>query len=43
MLPDRGLAAANALLRTLDTDLVAIVVLEKKIRVLENGAQMLQE
>jgi hypothetical protein len=32
MLPDRGLVAANALLRALGTDLVAIVLLENKMR-----------
>ena len=32
MLPDRGLVAANALLRAFGTDLVAIVLLENKMR-----------
>jgi hypothetical protein len=32
MLPDRGLVAAIALLRAFGTDLVAIVLLENKMR-----------
>jgi hypothetical protein len=38
MLPDRGLVAANTLLRAFGTDLVAIVLLENKNeRLLENA------